>query len=62
MAKDYERLGSQILPRNLEDIGLENNLQYDLYEDEMQNVQTFPQLAEELVPRPEAGNNILELK
>ena len=48
MARVYERLGSQVLPRELEDIGLEHTPQYDPYEDEMQNEQTFPQLAGEL--------------
>ena len=48
MARVYDRLGSQVLPRDLNDIGQENTPQYDLYEDETQNDQTFPQLAEEL--------------
>ena len=48
MARVYERLGSQVLQRELEDIGLESIPQYDLYEDETQNEQTFPQLAEEI--------------
>ena len=55
MARVYEKLGSQVLQRELEDIGLENNPQYDLYEDETQNEQTFPQLAEELESMPELG-------
>ena len=45
-------MGSQILPRELEDIGLEN----DLYEDEKQNEQTLPQLAEELELMPKVGD------
>ena len=46
MARVYERLGSWVLPRDMADMGLENTLQYDLYEDKMQNEQTFPQLVE----------------
>ena len=34
MARVYERLGSQLLLRKLEDIGLENTLQYYPYKDE----------------------------
>ena len=37
----------------MEDVWLENIPQYDLYEDEAQNEQTFPQQAEELEPMPE---------
>ena len=57
MASVYESLGSWILQRELEDKGLISTPQYDLYEDEMQNEQTFPQLAEELEPMPEVGNH-----
>ena len=46
-ARVYEMLGSWVLPRELEDIGLENARQYE-YEVETQNEQTFLQLAEEL--------------
>ena len=53
MARVYERLGSWVLPRELEDIGLENIPLYDPYEDDTQNEQTFAQLAEELEPMPE---------
>ena len=42
MARVCERLGFQVLPRDLEDIGLNNTPQYDLYDNEMQNDQTFP--------------------
>ena len=47
MARGCEKLGSRVLPRELEDIGLQNTPHYDLYEDESQNIQTFPQLAKE---------------
>ena len=57
MARVYERLGSQALPRELEDIWLENAPQYDLYEDETQSNQTFSQLAVELEPMPEVGDH-----
>ena len=50
MARVYERLGSQVLPRELEDLGIEDTPQYDPYEDETQNEQSFPQLAKELEP------------
>ena len=33
MARVHERLGSWVLPRELDDIGLENTPQYDPYED-----------------------------
>ena len=56
MTRVNERLGSQILPRELGDIRLENTPQYDLYEDETQNEQTSPQLAEELEPMPKVGS------
>ena len=59
MARIYERLGSQVLPGKLEDIGLENPPQYDLYKDETQNKQSFSQLAEELEPTPEVGDHYI---
>ena len=59
MARVYERLGSWVLPRELEDIVLENTPQYDPYEDESQNRQTVPQLAEELEPMPEVCNQYI---
>ena len=37
MARVYEKLGSQVLPRELKDMRLENIPQYNLYEDETQN-------------------------
>ena len=59
MAKVYGRLGSHVLPRELEDVGLENTPQYDPYEDETQNKQPFPQLAEELESMPEVGDHYM---
>ena len=50
--------GLKSYQRELEDIGLENIPQY-LYEDETQNKQTFPQLAEELEPTPEVGDHYI---
>ena len=38
---------------------LESTQQYDPYEDETQNEQKFLQLAEELEPMPEVGNNYM---
>ena len=52
----YHRLESRVLPRELEDLGLDDTPQYDPYEDETQNKQVFPQLAEELEPMPEVGD------
>ena len=60
MARVYEKLGCKVLPWKLEDIRLENNPQYDLYEDETQNEQIFLQLAEELGPMPEVDDHYLE--
>ena len=57
MVRVYERLGSHVLPRELEDLGLENTPQYDLYENETQNNQIFTQLAKEVQPIPEVGNH-----
>ena len=59
MARVHDRLGSCVLPRDLEDLGLENTPQYDLCEDETQNIQSFPQLAEELEPMPEVGDHYI---
>ena len=59
MSRVYERLGSQVLPRELEDLGLEDTPQNDPYEDETQKEQTFPQLAEELEPMPEVGDHYI---
>ena len=42
MARVHEKLGSWVLPRELEDIGLKITPQYDLYEDETQNQWKFP--------------------
>ena len=59
MARVYERLRSCVLTRELEDVGLENAPQYDPYEDETQNEQTFSQLAEELESMPEVGDHYI---
>ena len=56
MARVYDSLASPVLSRELEDIGLENTQQYDLYDDEIQKKQSFPQLAEELETTPEEGD------
>ena len=53
MARVFKRLGSWVLSRELEEIGPESISQYDSYEDETQNEQTFPQLEEELEHMPE---------
>ena len=59
MARVCDILGSLVLPRELEDIGLESIPQYDSYEDEKQNEQTFPQLTEELEPMPQLGDHYI---
>ena len=56
MVKVHERLGFCVLPRELENLGLEDTPQYDPYKDEAQNEQTLPQLVEELEPTPEVGD------
>ena len=43
----------------MEDVGLENTSQYDPYNDETQNKQPFPQLAEELETMPEVGDHYI---
>ena len=59
MVRVYENLGFQVLPRVLEDIGLEKNSKYGPNEDKTQNKWMFPQLAEELEPLPEAGDHYI---
>ena len=56
MARVLCRLGLHVLPRDLEDLGLEDTQQYDPFEDETQNEETFPQLVQELEPMPEVGD------
>ena len=59
MAWVYERLGSWVPTRELEDIGLEYTLQYDPYEDVTQNKHVFPLLAEVQEPMPEGGDHYI---
>ena len=56
MARVHERLGTHVLPRELEDILLEHTPQYDPYENKTQNEQMFLQLTEELEPMPELAD------
>ena len=42
MARVYEKMGFQVLPRELEEIGLENTSQYDHYEDETKQADISP--------------------
>ena len=60
MARVHEKLGSSVLPRELEETGLENTPQYDLYKDKMQKEQMSPQLAGELEFSPELGDHYVE--
>ena len=62
MARVYDKLGSWVVPRDLEDLGLENTPQYDPNEDKIQNKQSFPQLAEVLEPIPEVGDYCIGAK
>ena len=62
MSRVYERLVSGVLQRELEKLGLEDTPQYDLYEEETQNEQTLPQLAEELESMPEVGELYIRAK
>ena len=59
MARVHESFGSQALPKELENIWLENTSQYDPYEDETHYKQSFPQLAEELQPMSEVGDHYI---
>ena len=59
MARVCKRLRSQVLPRELEDKGLENSPEYDPHEDETQTRQMFSQLTEELEHTPEAGDHYI---
>ena len=62
MSRVYERFRSQVLPRESEDIRLENTLQYNPYEDETQNKQMFLWLVEELEPMPEVAVHYIGAK
>ena len=53
----YEKLGLQVMTRELDDVGQVDTPQYDLYGDETENKQTFPQLIEELELTPEVGDH-----
>ena len=59
IARVYEKLGSWVLSRELEDIGLEIIPQYNRYEDEIQDGQTFLQLVKELEPMPEVTDQYI---
>ena len=59
MSRVCERLGLSVLPTDLEDLGQENTPQCDPSEDEAQNKQSFPQLAKELEPMPEVGDDYI---
>ena len=59
MVRVCQNLGSQVIPRELEDIGLENTPQFNPYEDETQKKETFLHLADELEPMPEVGDHYI---
>ena len=53
MVRVYDKLSSQVIQRDLEDLGLENTPQYDPYEDETQNKQSF--LGRQVTSKTTAG-------
>ena len=59
MPRVYERLGSHVLPRELE---IEDTPQYDPYENEAENKQTFPKLTDELKPTLEVDDHYVGAK
>ena len=59
MARVHEKLASWVVQRALEDIVLKHTPQYDLYEDERQNKQTFFQLTNELKPMLEVADHYI---
>ena len=59
MARVHEKLGFWLLPKELEDVGLEKKPQFDPYKYKTQNKQTFSQLAEELESTPGVGDPYL---
>ena len=59
MAMVHERLESQVLPTDLEDIGLEDTSQHDSYEDEKQNKQTFSPIEEAQEKTPKEADYYL---
>ena len=56
----YERLGSWVLPRDLEDVRLDNTTLYNLYEDETPNGDTFLHLYKEIDPTPKVADQYLD--
>ena len=59
VVKVCERLGSQVLPTDLVNRGLEDTPQYDPSEDETQSIQTIPSIQEELEPTSEVADYYL---
>ena len=57
IARVHEKLGSRVLPREFKDIQIEIMPQYDQYDDETQNEQTFCQIVEELEPLQEVADH-----
>ena len=51
----YQKLGPQAMARDLVELGVEDILQYNPYEDRSQNVQMFPILDKEPQVNPEWG-------
>ena len=50
----------RVLPRELEDIGLDITPQYDPCEYETQNIQMFLKVVDELEPMPKVGEHDIE--
>ena len=54
----HKRLGPHVMVRDLVELGAEYTLQYNPYEDELQNIKTFPILGKEPEVTPEWGTNV----
>ena len=44
----------------MEDKGLDSNPHFDLYDDELESNQTYPQIAEELKPMPDVDDQCIK--
>ena len=58
----HQRLGPQAMVDGLADLGMEYIPEYNLYDDESQNVETFPSLNEEPEVTLEWGGGYLNVE
>ena len=58
----YDRLGLWVLPRDFQDIGLKDTLQYQPYKDDTKHIETFFLLQEEVEPMLEEGDQYLDME